>query len=171
MKLNILLILDNPFFEKYAQKIAKVQKETPEELVARLKKQEENAKKEEPKARDYSELMKPKKSAEVKTELPYKRLEDIMKLDLIEGKPVEEITKIWLEYHRLKDCIAAVIPTEAFDLLMSNAKKFPLFIFPVPRSQGFEFIVFQFAANTVHFTPLLCYQVRFIENNLKMRNI
>lgn len=132
-------------------------------MVARLKNQEELAKKAEPKARDYSELTKPKKAAEVKAELPYKRLEDIMKLDLIEGKPVEEIKKIWLEYHRMKDCvISAAIPTEAFDLLMSNAKKFPLFIFPVPRSQGYEFIVFQFAANTVHFTPLLCYQVRLI---------
>lgn len=159
---SLILLLDNPFFEKYAQKIAKVQKETPEELVARLKKQEEIAKKAEPKPRDYSELMKPKKGKAAKAEIPYKRLEDIMKLDLIEGKPVEEIKKIWLEYHRLKDCIAAVIPTEAFDLLMSNAKKFPLFIFPVPRSQGFEFIVFQFAANTVHFTPLLCYQVSYL---------
>lgn len=82
-----------------------------------------------------------------------------MKLDLIEGMSVEEITKIWLEYHKEKDVIAAVIPTATFDTLMSSSKKYPIFIFPIPRSQGFEFMMFQFAANTVHFTPLLCYQV------------
>jgi ATP synthase mitochondrial F1 complex assembly factor 1 len=137
--------------------------EKPEEFVKRLEKVEKlekKTKKEEQKARDYSELMRPKKAtAEAKAEIPYKKLEDIMKLDLLEGRPVAEITAIWLEYHKLKETIAAVIPTKVFEKLMSTAKKFPLFIFPIPRSQGFEFIMFQFAANTVHFTPLLCYQV------------
>lgn len=77
--------------------------------------------------------MRPKKAAESKAEIPYKKLEDLMKLDLIEGKPVEEIKSIWLEYHRQKDVIAAAIPTETFNKLMENAKKFPLFIFPIPR--------------------------------------
>lgn len=103
--------------------------------------------------------MNPKKGAEAKAEIPYKKLEDLMKLDLIEGKPVEEIRQIWLEYHQQKDVIAAAIPTETFEMLMSNAKKYPVFIFPIPRSQGFEFIMLQFAANAIHFTPLLCYQV------------
>jgi ATP synthase F1 complex assembly factor 1 len=101
-----------------------------------------------------------KKAANEKGEIPYKKLEDIMKLDLLQGKSVEEITKIWLEYHKDKPAIAAVIPSATFDKLMENAKKFPMFIFPIPRSQGYEFIMFQFAANTIHFTPLLCYQVR-----------
>lgn len=160
--INFNFFLENPYFEKYSQKIAKVQQTAPEEFVARLEKQQEKAKKAEPKQRDYSELMNPKQAASTKAEIPYKRLEDIMKLDLIEGKPVDEIKKIWLEYHKHKDVIAAAIPTEAFDMLMANAKKFPIFIFPIPRSQGFEFIMFQFAANTIHFTPLLCYQVKSI---------
>ena len=153
------LFLDNPYFEKYAQKIAKIQQTSPEELVARIEEQTKKKVKAEPKARDYSELMHPKKAAETKAELPYKKLEDIMKLDLIEGHPVEEIKKIWLEYHKQKEVIAATIPTETFEKLMENSKKYPIFIFPIPRSQGFEFIMFQFAANTIHFTPLLCYQV------------
>lgn len=150
---------DNPYFEKYAQKIAKVQQAKPEELVTRLEKLEEKKKKAEPKARDYTELMNPKKAAETKAEIPYKKLEDLMKLDLIEGKPVAEIKEIWLEYHKQKDVIAAAIPTSTFETLMSNAKEFPVFILPIPRSEGYEFIMFQFAANTIHFTPLLCYQV------------
>lgn len=103
--------------------------------------------------------MHPKAKAAAKAELPYKKLEDVMKLELVEGKTIEEIKAIWLEYHRLKDVIAAAIPTEVFEKLMENSKTYPLFIFPIPRSQGYEFIMFQFAANTVHFTPLLCYQV------------
>ena len=133
MKREILLILENPYFEKYAQKLAKVQQSSPEEFVARLEKQQEKRKKEEPKARDYTELMNPKKSAEAKAEIPYKKLEDLMKLDLIEGKPVEEIKQIWLEYHKHKDVIAAVIPTSTFETLMGTAKKYPMFVFPIPR--------------------------------------
>lgn len=110
--------------------------------------------------------MHPKKAAEVKGELPYKKLEDIMKLNLLEGRPIEEIKEIWLEYHKKKDVIAAAIPTETFDKLMDSAKKYPLFVFPIPRSQGYEFIMFQFASNTVHFTPLLCYQVSFVTDSL-----
>lgn len=152
---------ENPYFGKYAEKIAKIQKSSPEEFLAKLQKQEaEKAKKkEDEKARDYSELMNPKKAVDTKSELPFKKLEDIMKIDLLQEKPAEEIEQIWLEYHKSKDVIAAVVPTETFNKLMENAKKFPIFIFPIPRSQGFEFIMFQFAANTVHFTPLLCYQV------------
>lgn len=112
------------------------------------------------KSRDYSELMRPKKTNNVeKGEIPHKKLSDLLKLDLVQGMSVEEITKIWLEYHKQKEVIAAVIPTAVFNKLMENAKKYPLFLIPIPRSQGFEFIVFQFASNTVHFTPLLCYQV------------
>jgi ATP synthase F1 complex assembly factor 1 len=156
-----LIIVENPFFDKYAEKIAKIQKSSPEELLAKLKKQEEEKNKKNPqeKTRNYSELMNPKASTSDKAELPYKKLEDLMKLDLLEGKTTEEIKQIWLEYHQKKDVIAAAIPTEIFNKMMENAKKYPIFIFPIPRSQGYEFIMFQFSANTVHFTPLLCFQV------------
>ncbi|KAG5671732.1 hypothetical protein PVAND_001912 [Polypedilum vanderplanki] len=152
---------ENPYFSKYADKIAKIQKSSPEEFLSKIQKQEaEKAKKQaDEKARDYSELMNPKKTIETKSELPFKKLEDIMKIELLEGKSADEIKEIWLEYHKSKDVIAAVVPTEIFNKLMDNAKKYPIFIFPIPRSQGFEFIMLQFAANTVHFTPLLCYQV------------
>lgn len=140
-----------------------MQQSSPEEFLSKLQKQEdENEKKKKQakeKERNYSELMNPKKAIDTKSELPNKKLEDIMKLDLLEGKSAEEIKMIWLEYHKHKDSIAAAIPTETFNTLMANAKKYPIFIFPIPRSQGFEFIMFQFAVNSVHFTPLLCYQV------------
>lgn len=110
--------------------------------------------------RDYAELLKPKSTLKEKAaEIPDKRLEDIMKIELLENKTAEEIKQIWLEYHSKKDVIAATIPTETYNLLLARSKEFPLFIFPLPRSQGYEFFLLQFANNTVHFTPLLCYQV------------
>lgn len=110
---------------------------------------------------DYSELLKPKKKIDGNSsaELPFKKLSDIMKIDLLTGKSAEEIKHIWLEYHREKDVLVATIPNETYKLMNERAKQYPLFIFPLPRSQGFEFFLLQFASNTVHFTPLLCYQV------------
>lgn len=110
---------------------------------------------------DYAELLKPKASvAGASSEIPYKKLDDIMKLDLLEGKSADEIKSIWLEYHKGKEVLSASIPTATYELLSKRGKEFPLFIVPLPRSQGYEFFLLQFASNTVHFTPLLCYQVK-----------
>lgn len=82
-----------------------------------------------------------------------------MKLELIEDKTAEEISSIWYEYHKTKDVLAATLTVNQFDTLMERAKEYPIFLLPLPRSEGFEFIMLQFAANAVHFTPLLAYQV------------
>ncbi|XP_055697457.1 ATP synthase mitochondrial F1 complex assembly factor 1 [Phlebotomus papatasi] len=156
----------NPYYEKYAEKIAKLQKTSPEEFLSRVDTLEKGKKpqkshKDDP-SRNYSELLRPKESLECpdqKAEIPNKKLEDIMKTELLEGKTVDEIRAIWLEYHKTKDVIAAVIPTEQYKLQQNRAKAHPVFVLPIPRSEGFEFIMLQFAANSVHFTPLLCYQV------------
>lgn len=109
----------------------------------------------------YSELLNPKQPlAKADTsEIPYKKLSDIMKLELVMDKSVEEITKIWFEYHKTKDALAATLNVQQFETLIKRAKQYPIFILPLPRSEGFEFFMLQFAANTVHFTPLLAYQV------------
>lgn len=113
--------------------------------------------------RNYSELLNPKPSIEapLSGEVPFKKLNDIMKLDLLHDKNAKEIENIWLEYHKQKDdVLVATIPTEVHNLLVERSKEFPIFILPLPRSQGYEFFLLQFASNSVHFTPLLCYQVR-----------
>lgn len=91
-----------------------------------------------------------------------------MKVDLLKDKTADEIKEIWLQYHKQKDVLVATIPTETFNLLTKRSSEHPLFILPIPRSQGFEFFLLQFAGNTVHFTPLLCYQVRHIFCFLKI---
>lgn len=83
-----------------------------------------------------------------------------MKVDLIKDKDASEIKRIWAEYHIQKDVISAAIPPNVFDMITSHSLKYPTFLFPLPRSEGYEFIMCQFSKNTVHFTPLICYQVR-----------
>lgn len=156
----------NPYYDKYAAKIAALQKTSPEEFLSRLDAANKNTKKankatevKEPE-RKYTELLTPKDPVKSSSsEIPHKQLSDIMKSEMIKGKTTEEIKAIWLEYHKLKDVLAATLTTEQLDRIMSKAKEHPVFILPLPRSQGYEFFVLQFAANTIHFTPLLCYQV------------
>ncbi|XP_055590452.1 ATP synthase mitochondrial F1 complex assembly factor 1 [Uranotaenia lowii] len=158
----------NPYFEKYAKKIASVQKSSPEEFLARL----DSVKKEKSKskfgpvdeqARDYSGLLNPKAplSADGKPieEKAQKKLEDIMKVELVAEKSAAEVGEIWLKYHQGKEALSAAIPREQYDLMIERARKYPIFILPIPRSQGYEFMLLQFFANTVHFTPLINYQV------------
>lgn len=106
-------------------------------------------------------MLNPKKPLGTKSagEVPFKQLNDIMKVDLLQDKTADEIKGIWLQYHKEKDVLVATIPAETYNLLNERSKQYPIFIFPLPRSQGFEFFLLQFAGNTVHFTPLLCYQV------------
>uniref|UniRef100_A0A182VPW1 ATP synthase mitochondrial F1 complex assembly factor 1 n=1 Tax=Anopheles minimus TaxID=112268 RepID=A0A182VPW1_9DIPT len=155
----------NPYFGKYASKIAAVQQSSPEEFLSRLDSVEKE--KQKPKfgpsqvERDYSELLKPKTTlaTEATRDTSHRKLSDIMRIELIEDKSADDIKHLWLEYHKNKNVITAAIPVDQFNLMMCRAKKCPVFILPIPRSQGYEFIMLQFAANTVHFTPLLNYQV------------
>lgn len=157
----------NPYYEKYSSKLTALQQTSPEEFLNRI---ENIEKKHKPpgatkKERNYSELLNPKPSikAPISGEVPFKKLDDIMKLDLLQDKTADEIKNIWLEYHKHKDnVLVAAIPTETYNLLTERSKEYPIFILPLPRSQGFEFFLLQFASNSVHFTPLLCYQVRII---------
>jgi len=96
-----------------------------------------------------------------------RKLKDIMKVELLQDKSIDEIKHIWLEYHKQKAVLVATIPTNVYEMQMKRGKEHPLFIFPLPRSEGFEFFLAQFALNTVHFTPLLCYQVRSHYNWIK----
>lgn len=154
----------NPFYDKYASKISKLQKEAPNEFKSRIEetgmtktKKFDAPKKDE---RQYSQLLNPKTKINEVTQLKQESLEKIMKIELIKDKNSEEIKLIWEQYHRQKEyCIAATIPSKDFDKLNENSKKHPTFIFALPRSQGYEFILCQFSQNSVHFTPLLYYQV------------
>ncbi|XP_017849090.1 ATP synthase mitochondrial F1 complex assembly factor 1 [Drosophila busckii] len=150
----------NPYYFKYADKIAKMQKTSAEEFLDRVERVVNPIKDGQSQARSYSELLNPKqKLAQEQAELPHKKLSDIMKLELLADKNAEEISQIWIEYHKTKEVLAATLTVDQYQKLMSRAKEHPIFLLPLPRSEGFEFFMLQFSANTVHFTPLLAYQV------------
>ncbi|XP_023289129.1 uncharacterized protein LOC111674127 [Orussus abietinus] len=87
------------------------------------------------------------------------QLNDIMKVDMIQDKNREEIIEIWQEYHKKKDCISGTMTAEQFDKMFTRGKKYSTFLLPLPRANGYEFIMSQFCGTEVHMTPLLWYQV------------
>ncbi|EDW16188.2 ATP synthase mitochondrial F1 complex assembly factor 1 [Drosophila mojavensis] len=150
----------NPYYSKYADKIAKAQLTSAEEFLDRIERVVNPFKDGKIQARSYSELLNPKqKLAKESAEVPHKKLTDIMKMELIADKNADEISQIWIEYHKTKEVLAATLTTSQYQTLTERAKEHPIFLLPLPRSEGFEFIMLQFAANSVHFTPLLAYQV------------
>lgn len=155
----------NPYFDKYSSKIQKLQQTAPDEFSSKIdglvqKKQPAEGSKAAPAERAYSQLLNPKKQLSKSIQDQQQEpLEKIMKLELIQDKSADEIRSIWQEYHLNKDFISAVIPVEDFRKLQEKGRRYPIFLFPLPRSQGYEFIMCQFDKNIVHFTPLLYYQV------------
>ncbi|XP_069693043.1 ATP synthase mitochondrial F1 complex assembly factor 1 isoform X1 [Periplaneta americana] len=155
---------NNPYYEKYAQKIATFQNTSPEEFLSRLK--EINELKTKPKAntpeeRKFSSLSDPKVDITKDSSPTYtkqKVLNDVMKMELIADKDGEEIKQIWQEYHKHKNVIAATIPSAMYDTIHERSLKFPVFLFPLPRDKGYEFILCQFSGHESHFTPLINYQ-------------
>lgn len=153
----------NPYYEKYAKKIADLQQTSPAEFLSRLETFEDKQKKKEYISNlEGSNTPLAGKPGTAKSSLkPYtkpKLLNDIMKVELIADKSVEDITAIWQEYHKTKDAICATIPSEVYNVIKTRAEKYPIFLLPLPRKQGFEFILLQFSENEVHFTPLISYQ-------------
>lgn len=151
----------NPYFDKYAKKIADLQKTSPEELLSRLeafqssvKKAEKGPKNEE---RSFSTPAAPKPGHVSGLTKP-KVLDDIMKTELLQDKTTEEIKQIWQDYHKSKDAIAATISGDIYDKIHRRSLEHPTFLLALPRSEGYEFIVCQFSNNEIHFTPLISYQ-------------
>lgn len=114
-----------------------------------------------PKFRRYAPVLNPKKPLEKETSPLHKKLEDIFKLELVRDKTKDEIIEIWQKYHIQKEVISAVIPENIYKKMKERIIQYPTFLFPLPRSQGYEFIMSQTSGNTIHFTTLLCYQVHF----------
>lgn len=86
-----------------------------------------------------------------------------MKLELLENKGKQDIIDIWLDYHKTRDCICGVMEPKIFDAMFEKGAKYSTFILPLPRKNGYEFILSQFFGTEVHMTQLLSYQAH-LEN-------
>eukprot|EP00096_Caligus_rogercresseyi_P013483 TRINITY_DN6124_c0_g2_i2.p1 TRINITY_DN6124_c0_g2~~TRINITY_DN6124_c0_g2_i2.p1 ORF type:complete len:299 (-),score=98.79 TRINITY_DN6124_c0_g2_i2:231-1127(-) len=151
----------NPYFDKYADKIAKLQKTSPEEFLDRLSKTGAAEKKlpSQVEEKGFSFPSEPKNNMKPES-LPFKekKLDSIMKTELLMDKSKEEISSIWQEYHSKKTSISAVIPVEVFDEMKIRFREFNTFLFPLPRKEGYEFVVAQFSGHEAHFTTLINFQ-------------
>lgn len=109
--------------------------------------------------RQFSSVLNPKQALKDELTTEDKKLSDIFKVELVADKNAEEVQGIWEEYHKNKEVISATIPKDVYNKIQLNMKQFPTFLFPLPRSQGYEFIMCQSFGHSVHFTPLLAFQV------------
>merc|ERR1719220_1876060 len=152
----------NPFFDKYAEKIAQLQKKNPEEFLARIEaKTSKEAAASKPK--DFSLPGQSKQKLEAGgQQLPgqakKKSLDSMLRLDLLADKTAGEIEEIWCKHFASRDAVAAVIPAQTFKVMQERFEEFNTFLFPLPRDQGYEFFLVQFLGQEAHFTSLINYQ-------------
>ena len=81
-----------------------------------------------------------------------------MKMELLDGKSKEEIGQIWTQHLSTKEGLCAVIPASTFRSMKDLYQVHKTFILPLPRKEGYEFVVVQFAGNEAHFTTLINFQ-------------
>jgi len=150
---------ENPYYSKYAGKISKLQEVSAEELERRveLKNRKDKVERDVAASSSFS-ATQPKAAATAPAAVRTKMLDDVIKLDLIRDKSSEEIGRIWTQFFQTKDSVSAIIPADQYREIADNAQKYPTFLFPLPREQGYEFVVAQCAGTEVHFTPLINYQ-------------
>lgn len=146
----------NPYFDKYADKISKLQKTSPEEFLSRLAAHEERKNAPAPEQKDFSLPGKARVATNVNPAT--KSLDKIVKLDLLKDKSAEEITEIWTSYYAKKDAICAVIPAETYRTMKKRFLQYNTFLFPIPRKNGYEFVMVQFQGDEAHFTTLINFQ-------------
>ncbi|GFR86103.1 ATP synthase mitochondrial F1 complex assembly factor 1 [Elysia marginata] len=163
-------ISGNPFYEKYKSKIQHMQQTNPEEFEEKLKDLSERLKPKQPatstvqSAKDTAQSVPktctPTEVAKAGVGMTRKEgLDSVLKMDLIKDKNAEEISQIWSQYHANKDCVFSVLKAEEFQNLMEKSKECPVFVYPIPRDDGFEFILSQFDRHDVYFTPLSMFQL------------
>ncbi|UXI20156.1 hypothetical protein NH340_JMT06099 [Sarcoptes scabiei] len=106
------------------------------------------------------------------------KLDDIVRLELLQTKSKEEIEEIWKSYHSQKDCLYSVLESSSYANLRDNLIDYPSFILPLPRastkdstskgtiehddqseSMSYEFFLMQFVDHSCYFTPLAAYHL------------
>lgn len=138
---------DNPFYEKYKAKLQYLADANPDEFKQRVEQlQEENT----PKRRPNPASASP---GATRGERPRPAPQPIPR------SASYTTEKIWKDYHSQKDCVFAVLQRDAFEDLMTKGQSCPTFIFPLPRNDGFEFVLMQFDGKDVQFTSLAMYQI------------
>ncbi|KAM9325209.1 ATP synthase mitochondrial F1 complex assembly factor 1 [Gastrophryne carolinensis] len=148
---------ENPFYNKYREKIEQLRRSDPVAFEARMEKKKEvraqplGSSNQAEFARRIEEKVGSGKAAFTKN----KTLDSILNLELVKDKSADEIKLIWNEFFSKKDLVFAVLPGEAFDVIWTRAQRCPSFLYAVPRAEGYEFFVGQWSGTELHFTSLI----------------
>jgi len=156
---------NNPYYEKYSEKIKALQKSDPqkfESLLSKLVAESDNIDIKN-KVSEKTEVKEKKDSSifakKTKTASDGKSgLDAIVKVEKMKTLTPDEIKELWVAYYADKDAICAVIPSEAYLKIKSVYEKNPMFVFPLPRQDGFEMFLGQFLNDKFHFTSVHNYQ-------------
>ncbi|KAN0028359.1 hypothetical protein ACTFIV_010201 [Dictyostelium citrinum] len=89
---------------------------------------------------------------------PPGKLNEVVKIELMEKEDSATVKDIWLQYHLKKDCLCAVIPKDIYKKLIERSKACPLFIFPLPGDKGFISMLYQNQGDHFVFTYLEQYK-------------
>ncbi|MCJ8737703.1 hypothetical protein PDJAM_G00027120 [Pangasius djambal] len=152
---------ENPYYSKYEEKIRKLRSTKPQEYKARLEKCSEIKK--EPvghsKQADFINIMEQENDKGDKAGAggftKNKTLDSILNLDMVKDKSGPEIGELWMNYFSTKDTISAVIPGSTYEKMNNRAKLCPMFLYALPRKEGYEFFLGQWADQELHFTSLI----------------
>ncbi|XP_008336762.1 ATP synthase mitochondrial F1 complex assembly factor 1 [Cynoglossus semilaevis] len=157
---------ENPFYNKYQDKIQKLRSSKPQEYKVRLENRHD-AKKEvlgNSKQAEFVRIMEQEleKRDKMATEdgtsggfTRNKTLSSIFNLELIQDKTGEEIAELWMKYYSTKDTISAVIPTQIYETIISRSQSCPMFLYALPQKEGYEFFLGQWSGNELHLTSLI----------------
>ncbi|KAG5275413.1 hypothetical protein AALO_G00120030 [Alosa alosa] len=154
---------ENPYFSKYEEKIRKLRSAKPQEYKVRLEKRTEMMKEPLGHSRQAEFIKLMEEEAEKRAKLQGtsggftkdKTLGSILNLEMVKDISAEEIGKLWMQYYSNKDTISAVIPGATFELIFNRTKSCPTFLYALPRQEGYEFFVGQWAGHELHFTSLI----------------
>ncbi|XP_041912140.1 ATP synthase mitochondrial F1 complex assembly factor 1 [Alosa sapidissima] len=154
---------ENPYFSKYEEKIRKLRSAKPQEYKVRLEKRTEMKKEPLGHSRQAEFIKLMEEEAEKRAKLQGtsggftkdKTLGSILNLEMVKDISAEEIGKLWMQYYSNKDTISAVIPGATFELIFNRTKSCPTFLYALPRQEGYEFFVGQWAGHELHFTSLI----------------
>ncbi|KAI5626525.1 ATP synthase mitochondrial F1 complex assembly factor 1 [Silurus asotus] len=152
---------ENPYYSKYEEKIRKLRSTKPQEYKARLEKSIEI--KTEPvghsKQADFIKFLEQEKEKTDKAGpggfTKNKTLDSILNLDMVKDKSGPEVGELWMNYYSTKDTISAVIPGSTFEMMINRAKLCPMFLYALPRKEGYEFFLGQWSGQELHFTSFI----------------
>ncbi|RNA34718.1 ATP synthase mitochondrial F1 complex assembly factor 1 [Brachionus plicatilis] len=145
------LLKTNPYFEKYEEKLKAVYKENPKTFLENLKNKQPEKIGDGP----ISDLIESKMEHALNRR---KNLDCIMKTEMLNDLPPEEIKNIWSTYMKERSRLSDMLTLDEYSKIRERSKQFNTFLFPLQKDQGFEFILTQWSANECHFTSLINFQ-------------